>query len=127
MFTHLNSPSYDNQFLFKWLSGMNIKLFGTLIFNKDRNTVRSARLKLSELHNRVDRKLLGISYYKKPIECRTLFIAFFEHIYTNLHSHLLIVPPKKKLAEYVKISPVVWEKLCPSGEFELQIINSFCP
>lgn len=109
-----------------WLSAKNYKLFGTLIFNQETLGLAGMRLKLSELHKRVDRRLLGAKFSSKPASLRTAFVAFAEHLNTNPHMHLLITPPPVEAGclRYELHAPIFWKKLCPSGEFNLQVLKT---
>ncbi len=62
--------------------------FVTLAFN-DTPSVEAAKDKLKKWSGDLDRNYLGPKFHKKPIEDRTFFIAFPEHLGSNFHYHLL--------------------------------------
>lgn len=106
-----------------WLIKGNYSLFGTIVLNRQIKP-ETFRRKLYEYHGRLDRKLLGSKYHKKPITWRTRFVALLEHLDTNLHAHMLIKPARNKQFRCQMQSPYIWEEICPGGDLKIDYINS---
>lgn len=99
----------------------NFTYFVTLVFNRC-ETIDSARKKLRMFHQKLDRKILGVDWYKKPHDQRTFFIAFPEHIASNLHYHLLVKVRDEYKGRFEEHAPSVWEGLVKSGSINIQEI-----
>jgi hypothetical protein len=106
-----------------WLVSLQFPVEATVAFNCD-NHLHRGRRDLGRFHKLCDKKLLGPNFYKMAESERTLFIAFPEHIDTNLHYHLLIKPAKNRISSYLEHAPAIWEKICRSGSLELTTIDS---
>lgn len=102
-----------------WLDQQNFTHFTTLVFNKQ-ETLDSARDKLKKFHANIDQKIIGVNWYKKPQDQRTFFIAFPEHIQSNLHYHLLMKINEEHIERFERHAPIVWEKLVKSGSINIQ-------
>ncbi|MGB4107665.1 MAG: hypothetical protein WBK55_07695 [Alphaproteobacteria bacterium] len=102
-----------------WLDSQNFTHFMTLVFNRP-ETLDSARDKLKKFHANIDRRILGTNWYKKPPEERTFFIAFPEHIQSNLHYHLLTRVNREHIERFEQHAPDVWETLVKSGSIDIQ-------
>lgn len=111
--------------------GINFEpqFFCTMIFNKDISLAEACDY-LKKFHQRIDRNLLGQSYYKKDISMRTAFIAFPERGKKGkrefLHFHLLLKlddsNPQQYLRNYLKLctrANRIWRKLYPTGNFRV--------
>lgn len=107
-----------------WLSTLDFKLFGTLIFNLGNLSLDSFRRNLKKLHGYVDEELLGKRFYKKPVEQRSRIFTFVEHIDSNLHGHSVIIPPKNKVYAFKAVAPYKWLKICPRGELNIKRIKT---
>lgn len=76
---------------------------------------------IREFHKRLDRSLLGRSYYKKPSSGRTQGIIFLEQIASHIHGHALVnFAGGKSDAELQNICHSVWREVCPDGEVNVQ-------
>lgn len=92
--------------------------------NAESNTNSASRLNLArrqvgELFGRVDRKLLGTRFNKKP-HLRTHGVFFFEHVDTNIHAHGLIDVRGDRVTDFKDIMlepPNIWMTVCSSGSY----------
>ncbi|MCM5553348.1 hypothetical protein [Pleomorphomonas sp. NRK KF1] len=76
---------------------------------------------VSEFHKRLDRRLLGRSFYKKPWQDRTQGIMFLEQITTHIHGHAMVrFAVRKPDAELEDICRDIWRSVCPGGEVKVQ-------
>ncbi|MCI5048728.1 MAG: hypothetical protein MRY32_00130 [Rickettsiales bacterium] len=64
----------------------------------------------------VDRQLLGKHFNKMHADKRTRFIAFFEHMDTNLHAHALVICHH---SNFNTIAKATWAKLVTSGSLHI--------
>jgi len=71
------------------LRDMEAEYFVTANFNMG-TSYEAARKTLKGWHARLDRKLLGGSWCRKAQDERTQYVAFAEHLDSNLHWHLLL-------------------------------------
>ena len=88
--------------------------FVSINYNRE---MKDGNKALSQIHQRIDRKLLGTRYYLKPATDRTFFIYFQERTKNNhIHYHLLWSVPtdndKAKRFEYMLAGIV--KKVCRS-------------
>lgn len=110
----------------EFLMSREFTYFPTFNFNRT-TTLEEGRRKIREWHARFDRKLLGSKWSKTPEAERTFFIGFPEHLESNLHYHMLLVPAVpmqpfkfKILANSIWTSP----NLVPSGDVHVEPIIS---
>ncbi len=118
-----------SQALLPWLSTHAYTHFVTLTYNqtdfyKPRQTLAIARDKLKHFHAKLDDKLLGSSWYKKPREERTFFIAFPEKIATNMHYHLLMRLHKRHEETFKAAASNIWKSIVRSGTFDCQAFDT---
>lgn len=112
-----------------WIPQMPLTHFVTFNFN-DGRTIESAIRAIKKWHAGVDRVLLGKHFNKYPLEQRTFFLAFFEHMDTNLHAHALVCCPYD---DFNAIAKQTWDKIVPSGSLHIsgdesdQRIHQFKP
>ena len=99
----------------KFLADQDFTHHVTLAFNEWRS-LPSARETLRQWHGRVDRALLGRSWQKRSLGCRTLFLAFAEHIDSNIHYHLLVRPASARIGYSFDIATEhAWRNLVQGG------------
>ena len=80
-----------------FLVNLDLPLFVTLAFNKSLSVAKAQKL-LNEFHYEIQKSLWGKKFYRIPAEQRIFFIAFPEHIDTNIHYHLMLkVPPRYRV------------------------------
>jgi hypothetical protein len=106
----------------------------TLCWNADvhprltapRLSIERARRDIGMLLARIDRRLLGTRFHKKP-DLRTNGVFFFEHVDRNLHAHALIRVQPGWLLDFHRLFPKdrggAWNDIVPSGSYSLQIIT----
>lgn len=97
--------------------------FATAVFN-DYASLDRGRNALKHFHREVDRKLLGKHYYRATPAKRTFFLAFPEHLNSNLHYHLPIRPPKGSLERLLEVAPKIWKKICIKGNLQIELIST---
>jgi len=89
-------------------------------------SVERARQDVGALLARVDRRLLGTRFHKKPDQ-RTTGVFFFEHVERNLHAHGLIRVPPARLLDFHRLFPSErggpWNDIVPAGSYRLEIID----
>lgn len=105
------------------LSQHNFTHFVTLAFNRDTD-INGARKTLGAWHGRLDSKLLGHRWAGRPEAERTFFIAFPEHISTNLHYHLMVRPAAGRKCQFDDVAGVIWTGLVASGSINIQPITN---
>lgn len=101
---------------------IDVQYFVTLATNQD-GTIPGIRKRAKDFCARMDRKLLGPSWSKKPAEERTDGVFFVEHVRSNIHLHGLLRFPSGTREGLPMTSALVWKKLCPSGTIDFQPIN----
>lgn len=80
-----------------FLVNLDLPLFVTVTFNKSLSIAKAQKL-LNEFHYEIQKSLWGKKFYRIPAEQRIFFIAFPEHIDTNIHYHLMLkVPPRYRV------------------------------
>lgn len=72
------------------------------------------------LHARIDRRLLGRNWSKAPADQRSLGLWFPEKA-AYLHAHGLLGPVPDTVIEEL---PDMWQKICPSGNLDIQLMTS---
>ena len=98
--------------------------FITANFNRDTNYT-AARKAIKGWHARIDKKLLGGRWSKKPNNERTQFVAFVEHEDSNLHLHLMVrLGDGTRPWKFQLMASECWRKLIGSGTMDVRKINS---
>lgn len=97
---------------------MDLQYFVTLVTNRD-GTMDGIRRRARDYCARMDRKLLGHLWHKRPATERTDGVFFIEHVASNIHLHGLLRFPSGNEEELRMTSEVVWKKICPSGSVRL--------
>lgn len=99
----------------------------TLTWNRSVSLDR-ARYDLKNLHHRVDRRLLGARFHRKPEHERTKAIFVFEKIDTNLHVHSMWRLTRQTYIQFNKLFPSegagLWNDIVPSGTYAVDIDNN---
>lgn len=125
MTNYTNTPYFDKkrltQSMGEWLQDHGFTHFVTLAFNR-METIDSARKNLNKFHAKLDRKILGKNYYKKPKDQRTFFVAFIEHMNSNFHYHLLLKTPNQYISRLEFHLDSSWQKVVNSGSSNVQAI-----
>jgi len=106
------------------LLDMDPEYFVTLIFNWDTN-YEAARKTLKAWHAFVDKALLGGSWSRKAQNERTQFVAFAEHLESNMHWHLLLrLGDGADAARFEAVADQCWKKLVISGSVHLRHLDT---
>ncbi len=100
-----------------WLSQEDWHCFVTFNFNAHTSLV-SGKTTLKRFHAKIDRQLYGRNFNDLRFDERTLFIAFPEHVESNLHYHALL---RTQNSDFSSTALKTWESLVPSGS--LHIVN----
>lgn len=84
-----------------------------------------ARGRLTEFHARIDKKLLGRKFYKKPTRDRTLLLAVPERLSGNYHYHVFVRPPPglQNMIDFINLAPKIWKNLCKNGDVEFEYLR----
>jgi hypothetical protein len=115
-----------------WLHSQPFTHFVTLTFNQryhyqaDR-ILEYSRDKLKFFHAKLDRRLLGSKWYKKPNEERTFFMAFPEKITSNMHYHLLMSVPEYHYEKFHHCAQPTWLNIMQSGTYDCQKLDATIP
>lgn len=117
------------QALLPWLDTHAYTHFVTLTFNQNNfyrpsQALSMAKDKLKHFHAKLDDKLLGSKWYKKPIEERTFFIAFPEKIAVNMHYHLLMRVHKHHEERFNEVAGDIWKSIVNSGTYDCRPLNT---
>ncbi len=106
------------------LLDMDPEYFVTVNFNWDTN-YEAARKTLKAWHAFVDKALLGGSWSIKAQNERTQFVAFAEHLESNLHWHLLLrLGDGADAARFEAVADRCWKKLVISGSVHLRHLDT---
>lgn len=90
----------------------------TIAFNRDGMSLDAGRSTLKNWQCRMNRRMYGQRWMKKET---TFFVAFPEHIGTNLHYHILIkVPNQQNKMRTVLAVEDALKTICPSGTYDIQ-------
>lgn len=94
---------------------------GTAVFNRE-TCLNAGLKKLRHWHALLDRALLGHRWAKAPLDKRTFFIAFPEHIDSNLHYHILIDAKVSTITCFEQLAKKIWVDSVKSGSFDIQAL-----
>lgn len=106
----------------KWLVASDWSHFVTINFN-NATTDASARRTLRRVHQRLDAKLFGRRYYKRPDSARTFFVAIPE-IASSLHFHALFRVAGDKHQLFVTWAPVIIKNIAKASSCQIDAIKS---
>jgi hypothetical protein len=118
---HNEAKRYRKEFV-EWLIRENLPYFDTFTANRE-CSLYEMEYKVRQWHARVDRFLLGRNWAKK-VEKRTVGVAFFEKLETNIHVHTMIrlASSKRELSD--ERMAKFWNLLMPGGDLDVQISRS---
>ncbi len=102
----------------------NVGYFITANFNRVTNDA-AARKTLKAWHAHVDKQLLGGSWSKKTSGVRTFFLAYVEHLNSNMHWHLLLrLGANADDDRFVEVAADCWQTLVRSGSMDVRKLNT---
>lgn len=112
--------------LARWIGGLGFNVGLTLNINREIGLM-GARAQVAKLFLRVDRKLAGTKFNKRP-DRRVQGVFFFEHVETNIHCHGLLTVPAERSEKFMALFPAdgrggPWSKVCPSGSHCIRVGN----
>ncbi len=84
----------------------------------DEMSIDSATGKLMAFGVMINRKLHGQNFHKKPRNQHTSFIAFIEHIDSNLHFHAVLTT--SECEGFDKYAAAIWTKLVEAGSLHIE-------
>ena len=99
----------------RWLGSMGWDYFVTFNFNTH-TTLESGRTTMKRFHAKLDRSLYGRNFNTLPVHDRTVFIAFPEHVESNLHYHAML---HTKNPDFTSMALKSWSSIIPSGELHI--------
>ncbi len=105
----------------RWMTDFEPNLFVTFAINRW-VSVDEAQRTFEEFHQRLDRKLLGRSYFDRPGD-RTAYIAAIEKPDTNIHIHALFRMTTEQAARFEDVAPGLWTKLIAAGNLDIQPVR----
>ncbi len=98
--------------------------FVTAAFNREVG-IRGAEKTLQYWHNCVNKKLYGNKWYELEAAERMQYIAFVEHIDSNLHWHLTVkIGGDCKSWRFKLLAKRLWEKANKSGSMRVQKLET---
>ena len=106
----------------KWLTEFEWSHFVTINFNQA-TTDLSARRALSRVHQRLDEKLFGKRFYKRPDADRTFFIAIPE-MASSPHFHALFRVPAEKRELFETWAPVIIKNIAQASSCDITPVQS---
>jgi hypothetical protein len=111
------SPLEYQRSMQRWLSAMGWNYFVTFNFNTH-TTLESGRTTMKRFHAKLDRTLYGRNFNTLTVHERTAFIAFPEHVDSNLHYHAML---HTRNPDFSSTALKSWSSIIPSGT--LHIVN----
>jgi hypothetical protein len=105
----------------RYLANRPLSHFITLTTNEDRNS-RYMQKKIDQWFRRINRRMLGTRWQKKPDEWMIGFF-FCEKVGLNAHWHGLISLLEEQYDLFETKLPDVWNELVPSGNTDIQRIG----
>lgn len=103
----------------QFLNQQDFDFFVTLNLNLPNASIQTGFNKLKQFHGHLDRALLGKYWHRKPYDERTLFMAFPEHIESNLHYHLFVRVKNDNKMDFCIEAPKAWKEVTTSGSIEI--------
>jgi hypothetical protein len=104
----------------EWLTEQTWTHFVTVAFNEQTTDASATRL-LRRFHQRLDTKLFGRRFFKRPPESRTFFIAVPETA-SNLHYHMLFRVPPVVHDRFVTELPAILKCVAQAASYDIQPI-----
>ena len=102
---------------------MNPNLMLTLTTNNKSWDEAKMKALIGKFFRGLERKLLGKTWFKKPISERIDGVAFVEKPNLNVHAHCVVRLSPDRLLEALRKIKRIWRKLCPSGEVSFDPIS----
>ena len=102
------------------LGAQDFTHFVTIAFNEKTTDASAARL-LRRFHQRLDQKLFGRKFYKRPPEARTFFIALPE-VASSLHFHALFRVPAEVHERFRAESPAILKRVAKAASYDIKPI-----
>jgi hypothetical protein len=106
----------------EWLTEFEWSHFVTISFNQA-TTDLSAHRELRRVHQRLDQKLFGRRFYKRPDVDRTFFIALPE-VASSLHYHALFRVPYEKHQLFETWAPVIVKNIAKASSCDVTPVRS---
>lgn len=131
-------PMPDNDSVWEWSVGITVPMkrayaqlcqrlepeyFVTLATN-DYGSLGRIRSLAASYCARMDRKLLGHEWHKRPAGERTDGIFFVEHTASHIHLHGLLRFPSGTTTGLEMTTGLIWKKLCPKGSVAVMPIQA---
>ena len=108
----------------KMTDDMQPDIYLSLVTNKQIG-ITGFKLKLKDFFGHLDRVYLGPKWHKKSRDERTDGIGFVEKVKSHIHSHFAIRSPANAYLWNMKMNTEeIWNKICPSGTYDVQMINT---
>ena len=98
---------------------LNPAYFVTANFNVPDMTLQQSRDALNEFDKRVNRRFYNKKFCKQNLSDRLFFIAFPEHLNSNLHYHLLTRVPEQKKALFEIYAHYELTQVIPSASLHI--------
>lgn len=104
----------------EWLTQQTWTHFVTVAFNEQTTDASATRL-LRRFHQRLDQKLFGRRFFKRPPDARTFFIAVPEQA-ANLHYHMLFRVPPDVHERFTAELPAIVKSVAKAASYDIQPI-----
>lgn len=101
-----------------FLVNLDLPLFVTVTFNKSLSIAKAQKL-LNEFHYEIQKSLWGKKFYRIPAEQRIFFIAFPEHIQTNIHYHLMLRVPREYQERFKSSAQKALSRVLASADLQI--------
>ena len=97
----------------------------TLAFNNPHRTYLGGLRRLKGWDAKINRRLLGSAWSRKPKESRIFFLAFPEYGKSddNLHYHLAVSIPQR-LQDFPEVAKQAWKQLEAAGDADIKTLKS---
>jgi hypothetical protein len=86
-------------------------------------TDASARRLISRIHQRLDQKLFGRKFFKRPESARTFFVAVPE-VASSLHYHFLFRVPAEKHDLFLAYAPAIIKNVAKASSCQIDAVRS---
>jgi hypothetical protein len=104
------------------VANSNIPVRGMDAFHTGKRNFEALKKQIREWEARVNRKLLGPKWQKKPDE-RLFAFLFYEKLAHNPHVHMLVIVPPHQREAFERIAKRTWGMLVPPGDVVIQPID----
>lgn len=102
------------------INNQRCNYFLTPIYDQDLH-LKVAEKILRNFHAALDGRVLGKSFYKKPIAKRLFSISFPEHIHSNIHYHTYCRVEPSLMRVFPKYCEQAWKDVCPKGKISIAL------